>query len=90
MKSNNYKNLVSFIPGYEKMPVLFVGHCSPMNAIVENEFSLSWRNMVKSIPEPKAVLCISAHWETQGSTAFHSYARTLPSHALVACPEKGA
>lgn len=56
------------------MPVLFIGHGSPMNAIEENEFSISWRNMANSIPRPKALLCISAHWETKGTyvTAMQS------------------
>jgi len=67
MKSNDLSNIISSGSDSEKMPVLFVGHGSPMNAIGENEFSLSWRNMAKSIPEPKAVLCISAHWETHGT-----------------------
>jgi 4,5-DOPA dioxygenase extradiol len=49
------------------MPVLFIGHGSPMNAIEENEFSASWVKIAKSIPVPKAVLCISAHWETKGT-----------------------
>lgn len=51
----------------EKMPVLFVGHGSPMNAIEDNEFSQRWRKMAKEIPTPKAVICISAHWLTQGT-----------------------
>jgi len=49
------------------MPVLFVGHGSPMNAIEDNEFSQAWIEAAKKLPEPKAILCISAHWETQGS-----------------------
>jgi 4,5-DOPA dioxygenase extradiol len=67
MKSTDLNNLFSAGTGSEKMPVLFVGHGSPMNAIGENEFALSWRNMAKSIPVPKAILCISAHWETRGT-----------------------
>ena len=50
-----------------KMPVLFLGHGSPMNAIEENEFAEGWRNIGKTIPIPVAVLCISAHWETRGT-----------------------
>lgn len=50
-----------------KMPLLFVGHGSPMNAIEDNEFSLRWFQMGKEIPQPKAVLCISAHWLTKGT-----------------------
>lgn len=50
-----------------RMPVLFLGHGSPMNAIEENEFSRTWEELGKSLPRPKAVLCISAHWETRGT-----------------------
>lgn len=50
-----------------KMPLLFVGHGSPMNAIEDNEFSQRWLAMGKEIPQPKAVLCISAHWLTRGT-----------------------
>jgi len=49
------------------MPVLFVGHGSPMYAIEENEFVESWRNLGKKLPKPKAIICISAHWETRGT-----------------------
>jgi 4,5-DOPA dioxygenase extradiol len=49
------------------MPVLFLGHGSPMNAIEENEFVTGWRNIGKTIPKPNAILCISAHWETRGT-----------------------
>lgn len=49
------------------MPVLFVGHGSPMNAIEDNEFSLRWRKMGKELPTPKAVLVVSAHWLTRGT-----------------------
>jgi 4,5-DOPA dioxygenase extradiol len=49
------------------MPVLFMGHGSPMNAIEDNEFSLAWQEAARTIPQPKAILCISAHWETLGS-----------------------
>ncbi len=51
----------------EQMPVLFLGHGSPMNAIEENEFVTGWRNIGKTIPTPNAILCISAHWETKGT-----------------------
>jgi len=51
----------------EKMPVLFMGHGSPMNAIEENEFVQGFRTMGAGIPKPAAVLVISAHWETRGT-----------------------
>jgi 4,5-DOPA dioxygenase extradiol len=50
-----------------KMPVLFLGHGSPMNAIEENQFVLGFRNMAKSLPKPTAILCVSAHWYTKGT-----------------------
>jgi 4,5-DOPA dioxygenase extradiol len=51
----------------EEMPVLFVGHGSPMNALEDNEFTLAWKAVANSIPKPTAILCISAHWETKGT-----------------------
>ncbi len=49
------------------MPALFLGHGSPMNAIEENEFVQGFRRVASEIEEPRAVLCISAHWETNGT-----------------------
>lgn len=49
------------------MPVLFIGHGNPMNAIEENEFVKEWRRLGDVLPKPKAILCISAHWETRGT-----------------------
>jgi 4,5-DOPA dioxygenase extradiol len=51
----------------ERMPVLFVGHGSPMNAIEDNQSSRGWRGIAKTLPKPKTILCISAHWETWGT-----------------------
>lgn len=51
----------------EKMPAVFVGHGSPMNAIENNEFSQGWRVFANQIPKPKAIVCISAHWLTRGT-----------------------
>ncbi len=50
-----------------KMPVLFVGHGSPMNAIEDNEFGRTWAQVGQTLPKPKAILCVSAHWETRGT-----------------------
>lgn len=49
------------------MPSYFLGHGSPMNAIEENEFVDGLRNLANTIPKPKAILCISAHWVTDGT-----------------------
>jgi 4,5-DOPA dioxygenase extradiol len=55
------------------MPVLFMGHGNPMNAISDNETTRNWYKITEKIPKPKAILCISAHWETKGTkvTAMH-------------------
>lgn len=50
-----------------KLPALFIGHGSPMNGIEDNEFSQTWKKFGKEIPEPKAVIVISAHWLTSGT-----------------------
>lgn len=54
-------------PDTPKMPVLFLGHGSPMNAIEENEFVTGFTNVAQTIPKPHAILCVSAHWETRGT-----------------------
>ncbi len=51
----------------QRMPALFIGHGSPMNAVEDSEFSRHWQKLVKSLPKPKAILCISAHWQTWGT-----------------------
>ena len=66
----NIKELQHFSYNFsvtEPLPVLFIGHGSPMNAIEENEFVNMWRSIGKSIPKPNAILCVSAHWETRGT-----------------------
>jgi 4,5-DOPA dioxygenase extradiol len=67
MKYNEISRMMFSGENTPRMPVLFVGHGSPMNAIEENEFVQGWRNLGKTIPRPKAILCISAHWETRGT-----------------------
>lgn len=61
------RKLTADFPQTQRMPVLFVGHGSPMNAIEANEFARGWQLIGSSIPVPKAILCISAHWETRGT-----------------------
>ena len=68
MKLNSLNTLSNHLPTVsETMPVLFLGHGSPMNAIEENEFVTGFKNIAKDIPKPNAILCISAHWETKGT-----------------------
>lgn len=57
-------SLANSLPATPRMPVLFVGHGSPMNAIEDNIYSQTWHKMGKELPRPKAILSISAHWLT--------------------------
>jgi 4,5-DOPA dioxygenase extradiol len=63
-----FKNFTSGLSEQETiMPVLFIGHGSPMNGIEDTEFSRRWIQMAAEIPTPKAVLVVSAHWFTKGT-----------------------
>ncbi|GGB20546.1 4,5-DOPA dioxygenase extradiol [Puia dinghuensis] len=55
------------LPATERMPVLFVGHGNPMNAIEENPFVQGFREIAATLPRPAAILCVSAHWFTRGT-----------------------
>ena len=54
-------------PNSKKMPVLFIGHGSPMNAIEKNKYSDEWKSIGNKLNPPTAILCISAHWLTSGT-----------------------
>jgi 4,5-DOPA dioxygenase extradiol len=62
IKVKDLKQISESLPNTERMPVMFLGHGSPLNAIEENEFVTGFRNIAQSIPKPSAILCISAHW----------------------------
>jgi 4,5-DOPA dioxygenase extradiol len=59
------------LPATPRMPTLFVGHGSPMNAITDNAYSREWRKLGETLPTPSAILCVSAHWMTRGTTLVH-------------------
>ncbi len=66
-KLTDLHNYTEDFPNSERMPALFLGHGSPMNAIEENEFVWGFREVAKTLPTPEAILCISAHWYTRGT-----------------------
>jgi len=47
----------------ERMPAIFFGHGNPMNALGENAFTEAWSAIGRTIPRPRAILSISAHWD---------------------------
>jgi 4,5-DOPA dioxygenase extradiol len=67
MELKHLDKLVDTTQSTAPMPVIFVGHGSPMNAIEDNDVSRSWRAIGHKLPRPKAILCVSAHWETRGA-----------------------
>ncbi|MCF2492833.1 4,5-DOPA-extradiol-dioxygenase [Dyadobacter chenhuakuii] len=63
-----FKHFTNELPDQQRpMPVLFIGHGSPMNGIEDTAFSRRWTQMAKEIPTPAAVLVVSAHWFTNGT-----------------------
>ncbi|MBD0825337.1 4,5-DOPA dioxygenase extradiol [Aestuariibaculum marinum] len=67
MNLKDLEKMTSTMSNTGKMPVLFLGHGSPMNAIEENEFVQNFRTLGQELTRPNAILCISAHWETRGT-----------------------
>lgn len=76
------------LPHTAKMPVLFLGHGSPMNAIQNNEFTAEWNKIAVGLEtQPTAILCISAHWLTQGGTAVTAMQRPKTIHDFGGFPQ---
>ena len=67
VKLNSLRSFANTLDTTDKMPVLFLGHGSPMNAIEDNEFVQGFKKISKEIEKPRAILVISAHWETRGT-----------------------
>lgn len=50
-----------------RMPALFLGHGSPMNVLEENVYTQAWRTLGETLPRPKGIIAVSAHWYTRGT-----------------------
>lgn len=71
-----------------RMPALFVGHGSPMNAIEDTPYSRTWRTIGAGLPVPQAILVVSAHWMTRGVTMVHVKDHPTTIHDFGGFPEK--
>jgi 4,5-DOPA dioxygenase extradiol len=67
MQLSSLKTVTDTFGATERMPVLFLGHGNPMNALEDNNFTQGFEQIAKTLPKPRAILCISAHWETKGT-----------------------
>ena len=70
-----------------RMPVVFAGHGTPMNAIEKNEFTAEWERIGAELPRPRAILCVSAHWYVAG-TRVQSEASPRMIYDMYGFPEE--
>ena len=70
-----------------RMPVVFLGHGSPMNVIDDNSYTAAWAQLGQALPKPQAVLAISAHWMTRGTTLVHVSERPRTIHDFGGFPQ---
>ncbi|MDU8945745.1 4,5-DOPA-extradiol-dioxygenase [Ovoidimarina sediminis] len=71
----------------DRMPLVFLGHGSPMNAIEDTEFSRAWTALGTALPRPRAILVVSAHWMTNGTTLVDVSAMPRTIHDFYGFPE---
>ncbi|PWJ20282.1 4,5-DOPA dioxygenase extradiol [Jannaschia seohaensis] len=68
MHTHSLQDLRDRFAPSDRLPVVFLGHGSPMNVIEDNAYSRAWSELGRSLPRPKAILVVSAHWMTRGTT----------------------
>ena len=89
MDLNSLANsLINAPDAYKLMPALFVGHGAPTYVLGENKYNLAWKKIGESIPKPKAIVCISAHWLTQGKTAVTAMPNPKTIHDFGGFPDE--
>lgn len=86
--TQSLQKLKDSLKASDRMPVVFLGHGSPMNAIEDNDYSRSWTHLGESLPKPQAILVVSAHWMTRGSTLVNVSAVQPTIHDFYGFPQE--
>ncbi|APX89154.1 4,5-DOPA dioxygenase extradiol [Brevirhabdus pacifica] len=81
------ENLKDSLARTERMPLVFLGHGSPMNAIEDTAYSRAWAELGHSLPRPRAILVVSAHWMTRETTLVDVSAVPRTIHDFYGFPE---
>jgi 4,5-DOPA dioxygenase extradiol len=82
------RNAFDGLASTPRMPVLFIGHGNPMNAIEDNDYSRTWKKVGDSLPVPRAILCVSAHWMTRGTTLVNVTSKLRTIHDFGGFPRE--
>ncbi|MGH1464812.1 MAG: 4,5-DOPA dioxygenase extradiol [Cognatishimia sp.] len=81
------RNLKDSLHSAERMPLVFLGHGNPMNAINDTVYSRSWTELGRTLPRPQAILVVSAHWMTRGTTLVDVSAMPRTIHDFGGFPQ---
>lgn len=86
--SQTLQDLADRLAPSDRMPLVFLGHGSPMNALEDTSYSRAWSDLGRSLPRPKAILVVSAHWMTRGTTLVDVSAMPKTIHDFYGFPEE--
>ncbi|KOO10791.1 dioxygenase, partial [Vibrio xuii] len=87
MSLSALQQLKERLPLSARMPLVFLGHGSPMNIIEDNDYRTMWSELGQTLPRPKAILVVSAHWRTSGSTLVDVSENPRPIHDFYGFPD---